>query len=404
MKNKLVIGPIHYVLDATSSGSEFYWSYKIYEGIREQVGSDPIFIAGGTRGVTDEAVIDCKIFDPKKLDLSLKNIYRFYIAVYNQIKHIRDQQGGNFILHHVLPFSIGNSFNIFALTSKSKFVLGPIQSSLTVKDNDLDPSNARGFEKKSASLFTVFTHLILLVIKPLMSQLSISTLRKAVRIIAINENTREMIIGLGVKKDRIVIIPPGVDLNRFTPIHEKKKIGFEIVSVGYLLKRKGVDILLKAMSVVLKSNQDVILRIVGDGPQYSNLTKSAKDLGISGNVIFQGNVPNIEIEKSYRNSRVFVSMSRSESWGQMYLEAMASGLPIISSINDGSQSIIEDGVTGFLVDQEDFQAMANKIIYFSRNKDKIVEMGNNARRRVEEKFDWDKVIIPKYLKIYNSIA
>jgi phosphatidylinositol alpha-1,6-mannosyltransferase len=95
-------------------------------------------------------------------------------------------------------------------------------------------------------------------------------------------------------------------------------------------------------------------------------------------------------------------MSRFESWGQMYLEAMASSLPIISARNIGSESIIQDDF-GYLIPQEDYFALSERIISLLDNPDMIKMFGDRARLKAEKKYDWVKVIIPKYIEIYKNL-
>lgn len=405
MKSKIVFAPIHYVLDAQNSGSEFYWSYKIFEGISKVEGDRAWFIAGGLRGIDNGHVIDCGIFRPEELKLSLLNIYRFYFKIYFQIQKLKRFLGDKFILHHVLPFSIGSSFNIYALQSKQPFILGPLQSPLTVTDSDLDHKNARGFRKSDKGVFDFFRSAVFILMKPFLNFLSSRTLMRADKIVAINIYTRDMLVKRGVKIEIITIIPPGIDIVKFQcfPYEEKTAIPTEFISVGYLLQRKGVDLLIQALKEVVKVNENVRLRIVGDGPQREALEKLVKELNVSDYVVFEGFVPNSDVQKYYQKAHIFVSMSRSESWGQMYLEAMACGLPVISSKNVGSESIIHDSEFGYLVAQEDVNGLAEKMVYLIEHPDMIASFGKKARQEVEEKYDWDKVIIPQYLELYNEM-
>ena len=94
-------------------------------------------------------------------------------------------------------------------------------------------------------------------------------------------------------------------------------------------------------------------------------------------------------------------MTQEESWGQMYLEAMASGLPIITTKNVGSFSIIKDERFAYFVERDHLD-LCKKVLKLLNNPKLISEMGKNARIEAEKKYDWDSCIIPKYLALYEK--
>jgi glycosyltransferase involved in cell wall biosynthesis len=400
--NKIVCAPIHYVLDSQHSGSEFGWSYKIFGFLNSKFPNDVHFVTGGARGINSKNVVNLRMFDPENINLSLLNIFIFYFKTYQAIVKISNKIGNRFILHHVLPFSLDNSFNLYALTHKCKFILGPIQTPLTFKDKDLDTSSARGY-KLNKNSWTPAT-LIQTLIKPIIRTLSKLTLLKADKIICTSQISRKMVLDRGVSESKIIIISPGIDTSIFTP-NTTPKNNNEIVflSAGYLLERKGVDLVIRAFSLALKSNLNIKLLIVGDGPQKNNLEKLVDNLMIRDFVSFTGNVPNDQIHNFYQKSDVFVSMSRSDSFPSMYLEAMSSGLPVIASDNDGSKSMIVDNENGYIVEQENVEMLSQKILFLSKNQKEIIRLGNSARNTAVNKYDWKKSIFPKFLTVYEEL-
>lgn len=402
---KILFSPIHYVLDAQNSGSEFSWAYEIYQGISRQSGIEAFYVTGGVRGINNHNIINCQIFNPQKIDLSLKNVLRFYFKVYFISRKLNRLQGFD-LIHHILPFYIGKSFNLFAPSSRKKFLLGPIQSPLTYLDKDLTTKSARGFEKSKIHPLRVLENSLIFLFKPLLHFLSLQTLKRADKIIVVNTYTRNLLLTMGVIPEKIQVIPVGIDTSKFdfVPFSEKRDDVTELITVGILLKRKGVELIIKALGEILKTNKNVRLRIVGDGPQMGYLREETKRYNLTKNVIFQGFIPNQKISKFYQKAHIFVSMSRAESWGQMYLEAMASGLPIVATKNVGSNEIVKDGEVGYLVEQEDYQQLAEKVIYLIKNPDLVAILGRRAREKVQKFYDWDKAIIPKYLKIYETLA
>jgi phosphatidylinositol alpha-1,6-mannosyltransferase len=87
----------------------------------------------------------------------------------------------------------------------------------------------------------------------------------------------------------------------------------------------------------------------------------------------------------------------------MYLEAMASRLPIVAARNTGSESIMQGNSFGYLIPQEDYFALSEKIISLLDNPEMIKVLGKRARLEVEGEYDWGKVIIPKYIKVYKEV-
>lgn len=401
-KISIFFAPIHYVLDSKNSGSEFSWAYNIYRFISRYGHIQSFFVTGGTRGIHNSSVYRTNSFDPGKLNLTLPNIIKFYFA-YLFVGFTVSRKKNIDIIHHVLPFYISHSFNLLPFLLRKPFIIGPVQSQLTVTDIDLDPSDARGIEVKKSIMKYKFEDILLNIIKLPLAFLSFYTLKRANKVIVINKYTKNILVKKGIMENKISIIPPGININAISYVKKAvDKPVIDIVTVSYLLKRKGIDLIIKALSRVIKEGKNIRLHIVGDGPQRKSLQMLVDELNLEKYVIFHGFINQSKISNYYAKADIFVSMSRSESWGQMYLEAMASGLPIISSKNTGSESIIKDGIFGYLVNQEDYKDLAKKITRFIKNPYLINEFGIKARKEAEKKYDWEKVIIPQYIKLYEG--
>lgn len=283
-------------------------------------------------------------------------------------------------------------------------IIGPIQSPLKHTDYDVNPSNIRS-SKKEFNLLNIFFNFLRIFLFPILKYFSNLTLKKSDAIIVINEYTKNILIKNGITHHKINIITPGIDTKNFDyiPFELKNKEKIELLVVGYLLKRKRVDLVIRSIKEVIKKNNNIILRIVGDGPQKEKLENLTRELNLQDYVIFEGFIENDKINNYYKKAHIFLSMSREESWGQMYLEAMASGLPILTTKNNGSLSIIKNGKFAYFVQQEDYIDLSNKIFKLLDNFNIISEFGKNARIEVENYYDWDNCIIPKYLEIYNKL-
>ncbi len=404
---KILFSPCHYVYDKDKSGSEFSWAFNIADRISSQ-NKDSVVITGFK---TFKERKNYKIIELQKnknrVDMSIGNAIFFNLQYFLATRKQLNRQKYD-IVHHVLPFAIGSTFNMSLLlkgTNNIPFIIGPVQSLLEVRDKDSNSSDLRNFNPSVKKMNFSLASNINAIFAPFFKYLSLQTLKRADKIVTINKYTCDVLMKNGIKKDNIVIIPPGIDILKFQlfPYKEKAIMPIEFISVGYLLQRKGVDLVIRALKQVIKVNKQVRLRIIGDGPQRQALKDLVRELNLSEHVVFEGFIQNSEVQKYYQKAQVFVSMSRYESWGQMYLEAMACGLPIITTRNVGSNEIIKEGEFGYLVEQENVKELAEKMIYLIEHPDVIASFGKKARQEVEKKYDWEKVIIPKYLKVYSEV-
>jgi len=149
---------------------------------------------------------------------------------------------------------------------------------------------------------------------------------------------------------------------------------------------KGHDALLEAWPRIAASVPDARLVFAGDGDDRARLMQKARALGIGDRVAFPGFVPAEALGDLYRGASIFAMPSRGEGFGLVYLEAMAHGLPCIGSIHDAAREIIEDDVTGYLVDQADARAIAARIVHLLSDRAARDRMGAAGRRRVDAHF------------------
>ena len=140
------------------------------------------------------------------------------------------------------------------------------------------------------------------------------------------------------------------------------------------------------------------LIMVGDGPEREIADQLCKDLGIKSKVLFLGNTSDIDRILCFTD--LFLLPSASESFGLSALEAMAAGVPVVSSNTGGLPEVNEEGVSGYLCPIGDVKAMAEKAIYILEDKTRLVQFKQNARK-VAERFDEDK-IVPMYEALYYS--
>jgi glycosyltransferase involved in cell wall biosynthesis len=229
-------------------------------------------------------------------------------------------------------------------------------------------------------------------------------INKASLITAVSEAAAKFIEHFAKGKE-IVVVPNGVDVERFTLIVRKTISLLErptILYVGRLVYRKGLHVLVRAMPFVLKEIPDAQLLIVGEGYMDSFLRMLIKSLNLEENVKMLGFIPDEKLSELYTSSHLFVLPSLyCESFGITLLEAMASGRPIVASNVGGIPEVVEDGVTGLLFRRGDAQDLADKIIKVLNDNKLAQTLAFNARKLVKERYSWT-VIASKVEDLYEK--
>lgn len=203
---------------------------------------------------------------------------------------------------------------------------------------------------------------------------------------------------------RIEITPFGVDMELFRPVKERNNGCFVVGNVKTLSPKYGIDVLIKAYGIFRRRNPELESRlvIVGDGPCRGQYRQLCSDLGLSQYVEFVGRVDNSELPRYYNSFSVAVSLSNSESFGVVAVEAMSCCCPVVVSDADGFKEIVEDTVTGFIVPKGNPDAAAAAIQRFADDPDLRCAMGEAGRRRVEKYFNWDDNV-SKMIDIYRNV-
>lgn len=207
----------------------------------------------------------------------------------------------------------------------------------------------------------------------------------------------------------IKISSRGIDTDIFNPDHKnpqllrkynlQKKITF--LYVGRLAKEKDLDILIKSICKINIHYKDKVQFIItGDGPYALDLKKSTPN-----NVVFTGYLKGKELSSLYASCDVFVFPSSTETFGNVVLEAMASGLPVITSNSGGVKDSIINGYNGFLCQQRDSDSFTQSMVKFINSNSLISKMSLNARQSTLKK-SWDNifdVLTDDYYALINTI-
>jgi len=203
---------------------------------------------------------------------------------------------------------------------------------------------------------------------------------------------------------RMVQLPPGVDEKTFHPAsggdEVRARLGLTdrpvVVCVSRLVPRKGQDTLIRAMPRILAAEPDTVLLIVGGGPYEQDLRRLARETGVDASVRFTGAVPWSELPAHYGAGDVFAMPCRTrrggldvEGLGIVYLEASATGLPVVAGDSGGAPDAVLDGETGWVVRGGVPAEAADRIVALLQDAELRRRMGERGRQWVEEKWRWD---------------
>ena len=229
--------------------------------------------------------------------------------------------------------------------------------------------------------------------------------RRANRIVAVSKAIRNELVRWGIPPEKIITIYNGVNTDFFRPAALTKnalnKYAIKnpyCLFVGRLTRRKGVHYLLQALV-----KTDVNCVIVGDGPERDNLMALAKKKGILSRVMFTGFIPVKDLQTLYAGAEFFVLPSTAEGVALTILEAMSSGLPVITADIPGASEVVLDGYNGFLVAPRDVKALSSKIQVLAKERETCKNMRNNARQLVIKNFSW-RSIAEKIVEVYQKMA
>ncbi|MFI9752056.1 glycosyltransferase family 4 protein [Streptomyces collinus] len=210
---------------------------------------------------------------------------------------------------------------------------------------------------------------------------------------------------------RMAQLPPGVDEKTFHPgsggEEVRARLGLTdrpvVVCVSRLVRRKGQDTLIRALPRILAAEPDTVLLIVGGGPYEKDLRRLAHETGVASAVRFTGAVPWSELPAHYGAGDVFAMPCRTrrggldvEGLGIVYLEASATGLPVVAGDSGGAPDAVLDGETGWVVRGGSPEEAADRITVLLADAELRRRMGERGREWVEEKWRWD--LLAEHLK------
>jgi glycosyltransferase involved in cell wall biosynthesis len=208
---------------------------------------------------------------------------------------------------------------------------------------------------------------------------------------------REMAVRGGADPSRVVVIPHGIELSEIglnesssnwcSPKHEER---LELLYIGRLSIEKGIDILLESCAYLVKLGEEFHLRIVGSGPKELAYRNLCHDLNLENKVTFLGTRPRNELGSIYRSAHLLCVPSISEPFSIVTIEALVSGVPVIGTNVGGIPFIVEDGVTGLIVEPK-AREFATAIVYAGRNPTLLSQFAERSKTVWRERFQWKSV-------------
>ena len=203
-----------------------------------------------------------------------------------------------------------------------------------------------------------------------------------------SQYVKETFIKYGIKKDKIIKIPYGVDLKEFCVVESKKRKDnkFRIISTGSISVRKGSHYLLEAFKELSLPNSELIF--VGSfDPDFKKIVKKYSNIK---NIRFIKKQKQELLRNFYNDSDIFVICSIEEGLAMVQAQAMACGLPVICTTNTGGSEIIDDNINGYIIPIKDTQSLKDRIKKLYNDRRKLKQMSKSAYEKANNELSWEK--------------
>lgn len=227
--------------------------------------------------------------------------------------------------------------------------------------------------------------------------------------VVVADYQREILIDLGASPDKIHVIPCGVPIDHAPITGALSDSPCRFLAVGRLVEKKAPAHMLRAFALCLEQQADCQLSVIGEGPLLPLAKRLSVELGIADKVDFMGGQPTEVVLKKLSECSVFIQHSVTsasgdkEGWPVSIAEAMAAGIPVISTRHAGITQQVIEGQTGFLVEENDWKSMAQRMAELARDPVGRVVLGAAGRKVAELAFDQNKMI-KKLEKVLLELA
>jgi len=220
-------------------------------------------------------------------------------------------------------------------------------------------------------------------------------------LLPLSRDFKNRLIEMGCPLEKLKIQPLCVDLKNFDfKARRPPEDGVvRLLSVARLVEKKGLEYALRAVALLRQQRPGTAIkyRIIGEGPLKDGLLSLRKELGLEDTVEFAGGRSHEEVPRFMEGSHLFMLPSVKAEDGDeegtpvCLMEAMASGMPVLSTFHSGISEVVEDGMAGFLVPERDPESLAEKLAFLIDHPEKWAEMGEAGRRKIAENHDREKV-------------
>lgn len=224
-----------------------------------------------------------------------------------------------------------------------------------------------------------------------------SPLENAEKVIAVSPKLADDITKFGFQQP--IFIPNVINEDFFRPADTQVNAAFQFFTLAMLYPEKGIDDLLEAIRIVIKSKKEVLFSIGGGGQLLQHYKTKSKELGLEEHVEWLGEISRSEARDMYQKCHAFVLPSHGETFGVVYAEAIACGKPVIATKCGGPECIVDE-VNGLLAEVHNPHDLAQKIFYLMENYSAFDS--NQIRKGFEAKFS-KRAVIPQITDIYNSL-
>jgi phosphatidylinositol alpha-1,6-mannosyltransferase len=239
-------------------------------------------------------------------------------------------------------------------------------------------------------------------------------LQRAALIIANSTNTQRLLDEDWHVSSQVVVMHPGVDTTQFAPAPPdadvRARLGWTgrrvVLTVGALQKRKGQDMMLRALPAIRAAYPDVLYVMAGEGWERDDLERIVDELQLHDSVQFREVRTDAELAEYYQQCDLFALPNRRVGWdiegfGIVLLEAQACGKAVLAGRSGGTADTLLPGVTGELVDCETPEPLANAVVALLCNPARLQAMGTRGRALMVERFDWS-VLVSQAVSIFSS--